>query len=354
MAEPVSVQTVCGPVPVTELGLTLVHEHLWADFSGYLWDPPEPWKAALRPQAVDASFAWALREDPFFHPDNCRLDDVAAATQELGLFAAAGGRTVVEVTNPGMGRNAERLADIARLSGLHVVMGSGWYIGPTHGPDIRDATVEQLERSLMAELADGVAGSGIRPGVIGEIGMSGVPDESELRCLRAAARAQVRTGLPLVVHLDGWARTGHQLLDVVEAEGVHPAAVVLGHMNPSGADFGYQSELAARGAWLGYDMTGMGFYYADHGGQCPSPEDDATHLARLLHSGHGDRLLVSHDVFVKSMWTRNGGNGYGYLPRLFLPRLVRRHGVAQAAAEALLTINPMQLFIMARNGGTDQ
>ena len=343
----VAVQTVRGPIDVTELGITLSHEHLYADFSSYVWQPPQPWKEALARQPVSAEIAWALREDPFFHPDNCRLDDADASVAELAAFVADGGRTVVDCTNAGMGRDPEKLAEISARTGLNVVMGSTWYVGTTHDERLRSRSVAELAEDLLEEVLHGVAGTGVRPGVLGELGISADLGDSEERCLRAAARVQVRTGLPLYVHLPGWHRLGGRVLDIVEEEGAPPSAVVLSHMNPSGSDLDYQAGLAARGAWLGYDMTGMGFYFADHGGQAPSPDEDATAVARLISEGFGDRVLVSHDVFVKAMWTRYGGNGYSFLPRLFLPRLVRRHGIAPEAATALLTDNPARLFVTA-------
>ena len=347
----VTVRTVTGSIPVDALGPTLVHEHLWCDVTNYLWQPPEQWKRELADQPVSAALAWALREDPFFHPDNCRLDSVPHAAAELRLFRAAGGSTVIDVTTPGMGRDPHRLREIAESAGIRVVMGSGWYIDPTHPDSVRSADVDDLAGELLAEVERGVDGTSVRPGVLGEIGVSTEPTASEIKCLRAAARVQGFSGLPLIIHLDGWARTGHEVLDILESEGASADAVVLGHMNPSGADLEYQASLAERGAWLGFDMTGMGFYYADHGGQSPAPDEDARHIARLVDRGLGGRVLVSHDVFVKSMWTVHGGNGYGYIPRLFLPRLQQRYGLSAESVDALLTSNVRELFIRAARGG---
>lgn len=349
----VTVHTVTGNIPVSQLGPTLTHEHLWCDVRNYLWQPPEDWKRHLVDQPVSASIAWALREDPFFHPDNCRLDSVPHAVAELRHFQEAGGTTVIDVSTPGMGRDPRRLREIAEDAGIQVVMGAGWYIDPTHPESVRSADVDELAGQLIAEVEHGAEGTPIRPGVLGEIGVSTEPTASEITCLRAAARAQTATGLPLFIHLDGWARTGHDVLDILENEGARPDSVVLGHMNPSGEDFEYQASLAQRGAWLGFDMTGMGFYYADHGGQSPAPDDDARHIARLLDAGLGGRVLVSHDVFVKAMWTIHGGNGYGYIPRLFLPRLRRRFGIDGEQADALLTSNVRDLFVSAAQRGED-
>lgn len=343
----VQVQTVTGLVDVSDIGVTLTHEHLYADFSDYVWQPEEAWKRELARTPVGAEIAWALREDPFFHPDNCRLDDVDASVEELGLFQAAGGRTVVEVTNPGIGRDPLKLVEISNRTGMNIVMGSTWYIGTTHDESLRHRSIDDLAAELLTEVNIGVSGTGVRPGVLGELGISEDFTASEERCLRAAARAQVKSGLPLLIHLPGWHRLGGRVLDVIEEEGAPSSAVVLGHMNPSGRDREYQEDLLNRGAWLAFDMTGMGFYYADHGGQAPSPDEDAVAVAGLISSGFGSRVLLSHDVFVKAMWTRNGGNGFGYIPNLFLPRLVRRHGISAAVAASLLTENPAAVFVAA-------
>jgi phosphotriesterase-related protein len=149
-----------------------------------------------------------------------------------------------------------------------------------------------------------------------------------------------------MVHLPGWSRLGSEVLDLVEAEGADPRHTVLCHMNPSFADPAYQEALAARGAFLGYDMVGMDFWYADQGVQCPSDEQAAAAVARLVRRGFADRLLLSGDVFLKMMLTRYGGFGYAHTLRHFVPRL-RRHGLAEAEIQGLLVDNPRRLFSAA-------
>ena len=74
-----------------------------------------------------------------------------------------------------------------------------------------------------------------------------------------------------------------------------------------------------------------------------APDQTAKAIAGLVRDGHAPRILMSHDLATKSMWTRNGGNGVGYVPRLFLSRL-ERHGVPIASAVDMMTVNPLQLF----------
>lgn len=332
--------TVLGPVPVEDLGITLMHEHILNDCSCW-WHPPGPARAHLADAPMSAALQWELRQDPFVNRDNIVLDDEADAVADLGLFVAEGGCSVVDPTCRGIGRNPVALVRIARATGLNIVMGSGYYLEASHPPELAELSEDAIADQIVAEALDGI--DGVRVGLIGEIGVSSDFTPSERKSLRGAARAQVRTGLPLMVHLPGWFRLGHEVMDIVEAEGGDPRHTVLCHMNPSYDDFAYQRSLAARGAFIEYDMLGMDYFYADQQVQCPSDDAAAAGILRLFEAGFGDRVLLSQDVFIKMMRTRHGGNGYAHVPRHFLPRLVRS-GLEPAAATALLHANPMQVF----------
>lgn len=346
-----TVNTVSGPVAAAALGVTLPHEHLLVDATPGVWNPPEAWKQDLRQARVEPARAWLLRDDPFCCVDNCRLDDEDTAAAEASVFAELGGRTIVDPTCQGMGRDVAALARLADRTGLQIVAAAGWYLHTTHRPDVAEADVGALEATLAREVAEGLDDTAILPGIIGEIGVSPRFTPAEERCLRAAARVQANAGLPLMVHLPGWQRYGHRVLDTCEAEGADPHAIILAHMNPSGGDPAYQRGLAARGAWLEFDMVGMGLYYADQDAQSPSADDDARAIAGLIEQGYGDRLLASQDVFLKIMWTRHGGNGFGFVQRGLLPRL-RRLGVPAEFADDLMVANPRAVFEIA-GGDTD-
>jgi phosphotriesterase-related protein len=350
-SDSVLVTTVLGPVPVDELGMTLTHEHLICDWTGPLTAPEGAAERTLFEKTVDASLRWLLTENPACCLDNARLEDTNAVVDELQPFLEAGGRTVVDCTNGDIGRDPVALQEISERTGLNVVMGSGWYVHPYHHSATADADEDELYELLMAEFADGVGDSGVRPGIIGEIGVSPKFTDAERIRLRAAARAQPELGVPLLIHLPGWQRRAFEVLDLVLGEeGVAPEAVVLCHMDPSGEDPDYQREVAARGVWLEFDMIGMPNYFPGEG-QSPAPDQTAAAIARLVEAGYASRLLLSHDIALKSLWTRNGGNGMGYVPRLFLPRL-ERHGVPPAVIAELLTVNPRRLFTDARRAVT--
>jgi phosphotriesterase-related protein len=185
----------------------------------------------------------------------------------------------------------------------------------------------------------------VRPGIIGEIGVGPSFTASERVTLLASAKAQTRTGLPLLIHLPGGQRRAQEVVDLVLAEGCDPRAVVLCHRDPSGADRAYQREVAARGVWLEFDMVGMPFNFVGEG-QSPAVHETADAVAGLIADGFASQLLLSHDVFLKAMWTRYGGNGYAFVPAAFLPRL-QRLGVDEQTIASLLTANPAAVFTAA-------
>ena len=339
------VMTVTGAIPVADLGVTLMHEHILNDCSCW-WNPPGPDRAWLADAPLEPAILWELRQDPFVNRANIALTEEADAVTELGLFVREGGRSVVDPTCRGIGRNPAALRRISETTGLRIVMGAGYYLQTSHPPEVATLSADAIADQIVAEALDGVDGS--RIGLIGEIGVSSDFTPDERKSLQGAARAQARTGLPLMVHLPGWFRLGHAVLDIVEAEGADPRQTVLCHMNPSHDDFAYQSSLARRGAFVEYDMIGMDYFYADQQVQCPSDDEAARGIMRLVEAGHADRILLGQDVFLKMMLTRHGGNGYAFVVRHFLPRLVR-HGLDPAAARALMTDNPARVFFAGQS-----
>src|SRR5690349_13122706 len=159
------ITTVRGPVPAAELGYTLSHEHLLID----LWS--------------------------FSRSYDAILDDEALAVQELADYKAAGGSAVVDVTSGGLGRNPAALRRISEATGLHIVMGAGWYRELVYPRLVYERDTNSLADLIVQELTSGIDGTGVRAGVIGEIGTERYSiTPAEERVFRAAARAQRRTG----------------------------------------------------------------------------------------------------------------------------------------------------------------
>ena len=254
------VMTVLGPVEPDTLGVTLTHEHLLIDLRVWCEEPEDEEQKAFVRAPVEMATLGAIRREPFGNLDNCVLDDTALAIEELRRFKTAGGGSVVDCTNNGLGRTPLALVEIAQATEISIVMGSGYYIGRSHPYDMVDRSVEIIADEIESDLMQGVADTGVRSGLIGEIGTSFKVRENEQKVLRAAARAQRRTGAPISVHLLPWQKNGVEVLDILEGEGANPHQVILCHLSPTSGDLAYHTTLAKRGAYVEYDFFGMEFY----------------------------------------------------------------------------------------------
>jgi phosphotriesterase-related protein len=183
-----------------------------------------------------------------------------------------------------------------------------------------------------------VGGSGIRPGVIGEIGTDKPwVTAREERVFRAAGRASQRTGLAVTTHAV-LSPVGRDQLALLEAEGADPSRVVIGHAD-SYPHLDHYLAIVERGASVEFDFLGMSFTAAERHG-----EGRVVDLLReLLSRGHVERVLLSQDVCHDSQLRRYGGNGYAYLAETFLPRL-REAGVSDAEIDTMTVANPRRLL----------
>lgn len=340
MSKQRTAMTVLGPVPASELGTTLFHEHLHMDASpllavhGYVGKPGRPF---------DAEAAAEARWNPGSHPDNYRFVEDELVAAELGRFKAAGGGTVVDQTPPALGRDPGALVAIARASGLHVIMGAGHYLAPTHAAWVAQVSDEELADRLSVECRHGDPESGIRPGVIGEVGTSIPVHPEEVRVLRAAAGAALESGLAVSVHLHPWGRTGGDVLDVLLGEGLPPARIALGHLTTAWDDEPYLRGLAERGVSLVFDLFGFDHSLIGVGRWAPADLDVARTVTGLVRAGYGDQVLISHDIGVRTRLVAYGSWGYAHISRHVVPLLLEL-GVGEADVDRILVTNPARLL----------
>ena len=306
------IQTVLGPIEPDALGFTLPHEHTQIA----LWHIPSRWDY------------WQLtRDEPVI-------------LEELARYRALGGSGLVDVTPAGMERDPSWLRGLAMASRLHIVMGSGWYRTAYYPADalIERRTVEDLADELVHETTDGVGDSGVRPGIIGEIGTDKPwVSPSEERVHRAAGRASRRSGLAITTHAV-MSAVGLAQLAIFDEEGADPGRVIIGHAD-SYPNLDHYLEIVRRGANLEFDFLGMSFNAVERHGEGRVVEL----LLELLSRGHADRVLLSQDVCHDSQLKRYEGNGYVYLQEVFLPRL-RASGVSEIEIDQMTVMNPRRLL----------
>ena len=308
------VMTVSGPIPPDRIGFTLPHEHTGI----HLWHVADRWDY------------WELT------PDELLL------AEELRDFRRRGGSTLVDLTLPGVGRDPERLRQLASRTGVQIVMGAGWYRGAYYPAEalIDRRSVDDLAAEIVGEFRDGVAGSGVRPGIIGEIGTD-KPWVSALeeRVHRAAARASKETGMAISTHAV-MSPVGLAQLRIFEEEGADPARVVIGHAD-SYPVLDHYLAILDRGANLEFDFIGHRFASEE------AAEPRLVELiVELLERGYGPQLLLSQDVCHNSQLKANGGFGFTYLQQHFLPTL-RTAAVGEGEIAQMTGDNPRRILTVA-------
>jgi phosphotriesterase-related protein len=310
------ITTVTGEIAGDQLGPTLAHEHLFCDIS------------------VNSGKA-----------DN-KVMDVALMAEELVDFRRAGGRSIVEMTPEGIGRNAGKLRDISEASGALVISGIAFYDESTYPPWVHTASVDDIADYLVRQIEEG--SDGVRAGLIGELMSHNEPapnpsgyclQEPERRVFVAAAKAQQRTGVAISTHA-ALGRAGHAQLDVLERAGADLSRVVIGHCDAHWhedieLDLQYYLPILERGAYCQFDLIGWS--------ELADDEIRAERIAALVQLGYSYKITLSTDTCRLSHLHRNGGRGFDYLWKSFLPRL-RQRGVSEVQIRDML-VNAPRTFL---------
>lgn len=318
-----AVRTVLGDIDPSQLGRVDYHEHLF-------------------------------QVSPLLVGDE--LDDEAASGEEAGLLRASGFEAMADATPFGLGRDPAAVARISAATGLHVVATTGRHREAHYGPDhpmqvwgadrLAALFVSDLTRGMPADdaavfetpdvpLAAGPGGEPVRAGMLKGGADYWRISPFERTTLVAVARAHRETGAPVMVHLE-FGTAAHEVLDLLEAEGVAADRVVLAHADRD-PDPGLHVSLAERGAHLGYD-----------GFARPRTRSDAellTLTVSVVERGAGDRILLGGDVARRTRYIAYGGMpGLAYLGDRYLPRL--REAVGDDAVHRMLVTTPARFLTL--------
>ena len=314
-----SVITVRGPISSASLGVTDAHDHLF-----------------LRTPALPGQ----------------EFDDLERSTAEVRAARSTGISTVVEVTPIGCGRRPDLMRALSEATGVNIVAASGYHRDAHYPPGswVMDASVDLLAERILADLQDGMHPNDwldpdwpldpARAGVIKAGASYQRISDRERDRLVAGARASRRTGAPLLVHTEV-GTCGHEIVDLLQAEGVPQNRVILAHLDRN-PDLELHADLAARGVTLEYDTPGRIKY---------RPDSELLDLIEaMVAAGHLDRLLLGLDLGRRDyLHAYGGGPGMTYLMATFVPRLCGRIG--EAAADAILSGNPARAFAWSPTEG---
>lgn len=317
-----SIPTFTGEVSAGDLGVTLIHEHV------FVTDPE-----------LDVNMP---------HPEWNEAAFIERAVQALTALHALGVLTVVDLTVIGLGRDVRRVAEVAARVPVRIVAATGCYAAEVlppyfrlNGPGLVVDGPDPLVELFVGDIERGIAGTGVRAGMIKIASDAGGLTPDAFRVFEAAAETHRRTGVPITTHSHAASRGGIAQQDELERLGVGLDRVVIGHSGDS-TDLAYLRGIADRGSYLGFDRFGM-----EHVGR---DEDRIRMLLQLLDAGYADRLVLSHDAAVFSRVTPPSWRAahtpawtMRHLSETVLPRL-RSAGLDAATEHLLMVENPRRVL----------
>lgn len=333
------VQTVLGAVAPSELGATLLHEHLLCDIR------PPAWRGdGMRGYDIPMEERYAIDYGEVHAPGNLVLDQLELTAAELSRLRQEGGRTVVDLSCGGLHPNPVGLAEVSRRADVHVVMGCGWYVDEYQAPENATRSVESFAAEMIGQLEVGAWGTEIRAGIIGEIGCQFPWTPLEQRVMEGAVVAMRATGASLSVHPGRHPDQPQQVADFLGARGVDMSRVVMSHIDRTIFDDDRLFRLADSGLVLEFDLFGMETtFYKLADIDMPNDGVRVAALSRLKGRGHLAQIAISQDICYRSRLTALGGHGYGHLFRNVVP-LMRRRGFTEEDLEQILVATPARLL----------
>ena len=336
------IQTVLGPIEPDALGPTLMHEHLLCDLN-----PPSVRARNEPPTEITLENVYEINYGRAHHPVKYRLDSRDVAIDEVARMRAAGGDALVELTIGGIDPDPLGLADIARATGARIVMGCGYYVDDYLGPEVRDRPAEDFAAEMVAAVLDGAWGTGVRAGILGEIGCSAPWTGLEKTVMRGAVAAQAETGAALNVHPGRHPDQPQEVADFVAAEGGRVDRLIVSHIDRTIFDLDRMLRLADVGAVLEFDLFGLETtYYPLADVDLPNDGQRLRAIRALIDHGHLERVVISHDICQRTRLRRFGGHGYDHIFTNVLP-IMRARGFTEAEIDAILVGNPRRLLAIS-------
>ena len=315
------VPTVLGPVDSGALGTTLMHEHVFLI---------QPEIAINYPERFDVA-----AED-------------ARAHQQLADLKKSGVDTIVDLTVIGLGRDVARVRRVVEETGLNVIVATGVYtfdeltfFFKNWGPGTVNGGPPILETCFTDDIERGIAGTGIRAGILKTVtDVKGLTPDIE-RLLRAIARVHRATGVPITTHTHAATRRGLDQQTIFAQEGVDLSRVIIGHSGET-TDIAYLTRLMDAGSYIGMDRFGLETFLDD--------ESRTRTLVTLVELGYASKIVLSHDVSCCSQSFSEEAKA-AHLPRWTLQHVtteivpqLRQAGVGDDALQQMLVANPAAIF----------
>ncbi|MED1605082.1 phosphotriesterase [Cytobacillus kochii] len=312
------VNTVLGPIATEELGIVAMHEHIGFGLPG-----------------CDLDTQWWKKPEEAFE----------LTIEKLRRFREHGGKTFVDCTGIGNGRDVEYFQVLSKRTGVNIVAVTGFVAGDSALPYFRSKSIAYLTDLFVHEITVGIDGTSAKAGAI-KVGVSrgGKLSELDKRIYHAAARAALKTGVPIITHLCVDAQTA---VDIFNEEGLSLNRILFGHADDGGyLDENRDSMIANLGGYVGFDTIGYDSEMEGAPYWSRPRKDRVDHFLRFLNKGHLERAVISADANCCALgWPGLKGHSVNYLFEEFIPDL-RKAGVSEEVFEQLLIHTPANILTL--------
>ena len=348
------ISTVLGTITPTEAGITLMHEHVFVDGSCFQSIPNEASLKTLIQSEIKPELIKHLAKHWNLISRHIKLNDFNLMHNELKNFVLSGGKTIVEATSIGIGRDPVAVAKISRATGLNIVLGSSYYIPSSYPEYLYNMSEDDVYDQIVKDITVGINDTGIKAGLIGEVGIGGPisqmvnPNQKmpEEKVLRASARAQAYTGAPMIIHASPIKESLRKVSEIVIDCGADPSKIVFAHMYIQ-TDLDVLKTLTKQGFNVEYDAWGIEdtelIDSSDDLLQLPNDNQRIKHVRKLINDGYINNLIMTQDMFLGLQLQKNGGKGYGHIIDNLIPRM-KNFGFTKKEINNILIVNPQRIL----------
>ncbi len=342
-----ALNTVTGTVRAEDVRWICPHEHLFLDMTHEAVEPKTEAEKSLFYGDVRMRDLGALRRNPYVVRTNLILEDMDIALAEASFLEKYNCNLLVDVTTVGLGRDLPKLREFSGRSGLHVIAGTGLFVHDSLPECCNGLQAEQIASWMLEEIEKGDPATGIKPGVIGEIGVSEVIYPVERESLLAAAAVSRKTDLPVYLHTFPWSGAGLEAVELLLENGAAPENICICHLDVSFQD-AYIRGALARGVYVEFDNFGKEFYFepqegAFAGGPFETDVARVRKIKELVEAGFTNQILLANDLCLKASLHHYGGWGYDHVFGNIIP-MMKMENIPQSAIRQIIEENPKRFL----------
>ncbi len=342
-----NIQTLKGVRNLDQYQRICAHEHLLLDMTHEAVEPKTEAEKELFYGKVTMERLGILRRNPYIVRENLILDSMADAVSELTYLKKHQVGLFLDLTPMGLGRDIRKLKEISDQADIDIVCGTGFFVHDALSAELSALTTEEMTEIMLQEIREGIEGTDIRAGVIGEVGVSEKIYPVERRSLLATAAAYRQTGLPVYLHTYPWSAAGLEAAQLLIENGVAPKSICVCHIDVT-FDYDYLLQLLNAGVYIEFDNFGKEFYFppqdgAFAGGPFATDVERVRILKKLIQDGYAKQVLIANDICLKASLHKYGGWGYDHIFENIVP-MMQMEQISDADIALIVDENPIRFL----------